>query len=51
MDDQERPSFKLSEPAVVVYNNVSVENMVREVLSHIVWLLEEAQKPDSDSRS
>jgi hypothetical protein len=28
-----------------------MENMVREVLSHIVWLLEEAQKPDSDSRS
>jgi hypothetical protein len=35
IDNQDRPSFKLSEP----------------VFGHIVWLLEEVQKPDSDSRS
>jgi hypothetical protein len=28
-----------------------MENMVRKVLSHIAWLLEEVQNPDSDSRS
>uniref|UniRef100_U9UNQ6 Uncharacterized protein n=1 Tax=Rhizophagus irregularis (strain DAOM 181602 / DAOM 197198 / MUCL 43194) TaxID=747089 RepID=U9UNQ6_RHIID len=32
-------------------NNVNMENMVKEVFSYIVWLLEEAQKPDSPSRS
>jgi hypothetical protein len=47
LDTQDRPSFKLSEPVVVVYNDENMENMVVKVLSHIVWLLEEAQKPDS----
>ncbi|RIA83419.1 hypothetical protein C1645_880515 [Glomus cerebriforme] len=47
LDNQDRPSFKLSEPVVVVYNDDNMENMVGKVLSHIVWLLEEAQKPDS----
>ena len=28
-----------------------MENMVRKVLGHIAWLLEEVQKPDSDSQS
>ncbi|UZO14131.1 uncharacterized protein OCT59_005599 [Rhizophagus irregularis] len=42
MDDQDRPSFKLSEPVVVVYNNVNMENIVREVLSHIVGRSTEA---------
>ena len=47
LDKQDRPSFKLSEPVVVVYNDENMENMVVKVLSHIVWLLGEAQKPDS----
>jgi hypothetical protein len=51
MDDQDRPSFKLSEPVVVVYNDENLQSKVEKVLGHIVWLLEEAQKPDSDSRS
>jgi hypothetical protein len=51
MDDQDRPSFKLSEPVVVVYNDENLQAKVEKVLGHIVWLLEEAQKPDSDSRS
>jgi hypothetical protein len=50
MDDQDRPSFKLSEPVDVVYNDENMENMVRKVLSHIVWLLEEAQKPTEASQ-
>ncbi|CAG8832011.1 25546_t:CDS:2, partial [Gigaspora margarita] len=45
LDDQDRPCFKLSEPVVVVYNDDNMENMVVKVLSHIVWLLGEAQKP------
>lgn len=28
-----------------------MEDMVERVLGHIVWLLDEVQKPDSDSRS
>ncbi|CAB4435833.1 unnamed protein product [Rhizophagus irregularis] len=51
MDDQDRPSFKLSEPVVVVYKDENLETKVEKVLGHIVWLLEEAQKPDSASQS
>jgi hypothetical protein len=51
LDNQDRPSFKLSEPVVVVYNDDNMENMVVKVLSHIVWLLEEAQKPVEASQS
>ncbi|CAG8754619.1 2105_t:CDS:2, partial [Ambispora leptoticha] len=50
LDDQDRLRFKLSEPVVVVYKDENVENMVRKTLGHIAWLLEEVQKPDSDSR-
>ncbi|CAG8606994.1 2567_t:CDS:2 [Gigaspora margarita] len=45
LDDQDRPCFKLSEPVIIVYNDDNIENMVVKVLSHIVWLLGEAQKP------
>jgi len=51
LDNQDRPSFKLSEPVVVIYNDENMENMIRKVLSHIVWLLEEAQKPVEASQS
>ncbi len=47
LDDQDRLRFKLSEPVVVVYKDENMENMVRKVLGHIAWLLEEVQKPDS----
>ena len=47
LDDQDKLRFKLSEPVVVVYKDVNMENMVRKVLGHIAWLLEEVQKPDS----
>ncbi|PKK58923.1 hypothetical protein RhiirC2_857575 [Rhizophagus irregularis] len=46
-----KPSFKLSKPVVVVYGTESTEGNVERVLGHIAWLLEEAQKPDSDSQS
>ncbi len=45
-DEEKKPAFKLSEPVVVIYNDDNMENMVVKVLSHIVWLLGEAQKPD-----
>src|SRR5581483_7600048 len=45
-DNEKKPTFKLSEPVVVVYNDENMETMVRKVLGHIVWLLDEAQKPD-----
>ena len=47
LDDQDRLRFKLSEPVVIVYNDENMENMVRKVLGHIAWLLEEVQKSDS----
>ena len=51
LDDQDRLRFKLSKPVVVVYKDENMENMVRKVLGHIAWLLEEVQKPYSDSQS
>jgi hypothetical protein len=51
LDDQERLRFKLSKPIVVVYDSDDMEGMVERVLGHIAWLLDEVQKPDSDSRS
>ncbi|PKK58373.1 hypothetical protein RhiirC2_334231 [Rhizophagus irregularis] len=51
LDEERKPSFTLSEPAVVVYNDENMENMVKKVLSHIIWLLEEAQKPMEASQS
>jgi hypothetical protein len=51
LDDQERLRFKLSKPIVVVYDSEDMEGMVERVLGHIAWLLDEVQKPDSDSRS
>src|SRR3954453_2998736 len=51
LDDQDRLRFKLSKPVVVVYKDENMENMVRKILGHIAWLLDEVQKPDSDSRS
>ncbi|PKK59137.1 hypothetical protein RhiirC2_306728 [Rhizophagus irregularis] len=46
-----KPSFKLSEPVTVVYKDENLQAKVERVLGHIAWLLEEAQKPDSDSQS
>jgi hypothetical protein len=51
MDDQDRPSFKLSEPVVIVYNDENLQAKVEKVLGHIVWILEEAQKPVEASQS
>jgi len=46
LDDQEKPSFKLSKPVVVVYEDDDIKVKVEKVLSHIVWLLEEVQKAE-----
>ncbi|CAG8733471.1 31467_t:CDS:2, partial [Racocetra persica] len=49
--EDEKPSFKLSKPVTVVYDDEDLQAKVGKVLGHIAWLLEEAQKPDSDSQS
>jgi hypothetical protein len=46
LNEKRKPSFKLLELAVIVYNDENMENMVRKVLGHIIWLLEKTQKPD-----
>ena len=58
LDNEGRPSFKLSEPVIVEYNDESMQTKVEKVLGHIVWLSEEAQKSEDlvedlaeDSRS
>ncbi|PKB98498.1 hypothetical protein RhiirA5_431281 [Rhizophagus irregularis] len=52
LDNEGKLSFKLSKPVIVVYDDAYMETKVKKVLSHIVWLLDEAQKPDSnDSQS
>jgi hypothetical protein len=50
-DDQERPKFKLSKSIAVAYDNENLESMVERVLGHIVWLLEEVQKPTESLQS
>ncbi|PKB93214.1 hypothetical protein RhiirA5_441991 [Rhizophagus irregularis] len=45
LDDERKPSFKLSEPVIVEYNDENMQIKVERVLGHIVWLLDEAQKP------
>ncbi|UZO10699.1 uncharacterized protein OCT59_002278 [Rhizophagus irregularis] len=48
LDNEGKLSFKLSKPVIVVYDDADMETKVKKVLSHIVWLLDEAQKPDSN---
>ncbi|PKK56210.1 hypothetical protein RhiirC2_858701 [Rhizophagus irregularis] len=43
--DDEKPVFKLSKPLFVAYEDEGMKDMVEKVLAHILWLLEEAQKP------
>ena len=38
-------SFKLSKPLFVVYEDEVTKDKAEKVLGHIIWLLEEAQKP------
>ncbi|RIA94631.1 hypothetical protein C1645_817677 [Glomus cerebriforme] len=47
LDDEGKPTFKLSKSVTVVYNDEDLQTKVEKVLGHIVWLLEEVQKPDS----
>ncbi|RGB22946.1 hypothetical protein C1646_775258 [Rhizophagus diaphanus] len=46
LDNERNPMFKLSKPVVVIYGDKDMENLVKKVLGHIAWLLEEAQKLD-----
>src|SRR6266542_3351431 len=45
-DEEKKPAFKLSKPVIVDYDDDNLQAKVEKVLAHIVWLLEEAQKPD-----
>ena len=51
LNDQDKLAFKLSKPVTVVYDSKNMGENVERVLRHIAWLLEEVQKPDSDSQS
>ena len=51
LDSEGKPTFKLSEPVTVVYKDENLQVKVEKVLGHIVWLLEEAQKPVEVSQS
>ena len=44
-DSEGKPSFKLSKPLFVAYKDVGMKDMAEKVLGHIIWLLEEVQKP------
>uniref|UniRef100_U9ULS9 Crinkler effector protein N-terminal domain-containing protein n=1 Tax=Rhizophagus irregularis (strain DAOM 181602 / DAOM 197198 / MUCL 43194) TaxID=747089 RepID=U9ULS9_RHIID len=46
LDNERKPYFKLSKPMVIIYGDEDMEDRVKKVLGHIVWLLEEAQKLD-----
>lgn len=46
LDEKGKPSFELSKPISVPYNNNGdMQINVEKVLGHIMWLLKEAQKP------
>jgi hypothetical protein len=47
LDEERKPSFRLSEPVIVEYNDENMQIKVKKILGHIVWLLDEAQKPGS----
>ena len=49
--EEGKPLFKLSKPVIVVYDDENLQAKVEKVLAHIVWLLDEAQKPVEISRS
>ncbi|RIA80856.1 hypothetical protein C1645_881931 [Glomus cerebriforme] len=51
LDNEGKPSFKLSEPVTIVYKDDNLQAKVKKVLGHIVWILEEAQKPVDASQS
>src|SRR5947199_9424315 len=39
LDNEGKPSFKLSKPVIIVYDDAKVDTKVKKVLSHIVLLL------------
>jgi hypothetical protein len=47
LDSERKPSFKLSKPLFVVYEEdvKDMNDKAEKILGHIIWLLEEAQKP------
>ena len=45
LDNEGELSFKLSKPLFVAYEDEGMKDMAEKVLGHILWLLEEAQKP------
>ena len=45
LENERKPVFKLSKPLFVAYEDESMKDMAEKVLGHILWLLEEAQKP------
>src|SRR5581483_9856120 len=51
LDSERKPSFILSKPLFVVYENAGMKDMAENVLEHIIWLMEEAQKPVETSQS
>src|SRR3954447_23904932 len=51
LDNEEKSAFKLSESVIVVYKDENLQAKVEKVLKHIVWILEEAQKPVKASQS
>ncbi|CAI2191134.1 14295_t:CDS:2, partial [Funneliformis geosporum] len=51
LDNEGKPAFKLSESVTVVYKDENLQAKVEKVLRHIVWILEEAQKPVEASQS
>ncbi|PKC00698.1 hypothetical protein RhiirA5_505039 [Rhizophagus irregularis] len=46
-DAEGKPSFKLSKPLFVAYEDAGMRDMAEKILGHIIWLLEESQKADS----
>ncbi|RHZ78496.1 hypothetical protein Glove_162g15 [Diversispora epigaea] len=49
LDGEGKPSFKLSKHLMISYEDENIKKIQAEkIIGHIIWLLEEAQKPFED---
>jgi len=48
--DSTSPSFQLSKPSMIEYNGDNYEEQVKNIFGRILWLLDEVQQADIDSK-
>ena len=41
LDNNQKPKFKLSKPVIIIYGDEDIEDRVKKIIGHIVWLMGE----------